>query len=87
MHYFGYEVIDTDINEIIKIDTTVIETILGDTAIDINSKDERYKHPFIKDRKTQIFVHDENEDLEEGTGCVKITPAHCSMEMALNLRT
>lgn len=62
--------------------TTRPETFLGDTGIAVNPADERYndligKHivlPMI-DRKIPI-VGDEHADMEKGTGCVKITPAH-----------
>ncbi|EAK89484.1 valyl-tRNA synthetase [Cryptosporidium parvum Iowa II] len=69
--------------EKITVATTRIETMLGDVAIAVNPKDNRYKsligkyclHPFIKDRKI-IIIADEHVDPEFGTGCVKITPAH-----------
>ncbi|XP_020088963.1 valine--tRNA ligase, mitochondrial 1-like [Ananas comosus] len=63
--------------------TTRIETMLGDTAIAIHSKDERYKHlhekyaihPF-NGRRLPIICDDELVDPTFGTGAVKITPAH-----------
>ncbi|XP_020102255.1 valine--tRNA ligase, mitochondrial 1-like [Ananas comosus] len=63
--------------------TTRIETMLGDTAIAIHSKDERYKHlhgkyaihPF-NGRRLPIICDDELVDPSFGTGAVKITPAH-----------
>ncbi|OII73740.1 valyl-tRNA synthetase [Cryptosporidium ubiquitum] len=69
--------------EKITVATTRIETMLGDVAVAVNPKDNRYKsligkyclHPFIKDRKV-IIIADEHVDPEFGTGCVKITPAH-----------
>lgn len=62
--------------------TTRPETLLGDTGIAVNSADPRYKDligryallPLIN-RRIKI-VGDEHADIEKGTGCVKITPAH-----------
>ena len=64
--------------------TTRLETMLGDVAVAVNSKDPRYtnvigkelQHPFIKDRKMTIIVDDVLVDMSFGTGAVKITPAH-----------
>lgn len=69
--------------ETIEVATTRIETMLGDTGIAVNPKDERYKHlvgktathPFVEGRKLPI-VADEYVDMEFGTGAVKLTPAH-----------
>lgn len=68
----------------IEIATTRLETMLGDTAVAVNSKDPRYKdlvgkqlqHPFFPDRHIPIIIDDELVDMEYGTGAVKITPAH-----------
>ncbi|MGE9552695.1 valine--tRNA ligase [Erwinia amylovora] len=62
--------------------TTRPETVLGDTGVAVNPEDPRYKDligkfvvlPFV-DRRIPI-VSDEHADMEKGTGCVKITPAH-----------
>ena len=62
--------------------TTRPETLLGDTGIAVNPDDERYQDligkciivPFVN-RRIPI-VGDEYADMEKGTGCVKITPAH-----------
>lgn len=78
---FAYKVADSD--EEIVIATTRIETMLGDTAVAVNSKDERYKHlhgkflvhPFL-DRKIPIITDDVLVDMSFGTGAVKVTPAH-----------
>lgn len=77
---FAYQVEDT--NEEIVVATTRIETMLGDTAVAVHPKDERYthlhgkfvKHPFV-DRRMPIVL-DEFVDMNFGTGAVKITPAH-----------
>ena len=63
--------------------TTRIETMLGDTAVAVHPEDERYKslhgkfvlHPF-NGRRIPIICDAELVDMEFGTGCVKITPAH-----------
>ncbi len=66
----------------IEVATTRPETLLGDTAIAVNPEDERYKHLIGKycvlplvGRRIPI-VGDEHAQLDKGTGCVKITPAH-----------
>ncbi|WP_447881821.1 valine--tRNA ligase [Serratia fonticola] len=62
--------------------TTRPETVLGDTGVAVNPEDPRYKDLIGKeiilplvDRRIRI-VGDEHADMEKGTGCVKITPAH-----------
>lgn len=82
---YDWHFIPENINSIEKVTvaTTRIETMLGDVAVAVNPKDNRYNslvgkyclHPFIKDRKV-IIIADEHVDPEFGTGCVKITPAH-----------
>ena len=66
----------------VEIATTRPETLLGDTAVAVNPKDERYTHLVGKmlklpltDREIPVIA-DEYVDMEFGTGCVKITPAH-----------
>ncbi|MCI8381741.1 MAG: valine--tRNA ligase [Lachnospiraceae bacterium] len=68
--------------EFLEFATTRPETMLGDTAVAINPKDERYTH--LKDRKVLLpivnkvipIVEDDYVDMEFGTGVVKITPGH-----------
>jgi valyl-tRNA synthetase len=69
-------------NEFITVATTRPETMLGDTAIAVNAKDERYKHLHGKkvllplmNREIPIIT-DELAQPEFGTGAVKVTPAH-----------
>ncbi len=69
-------------NRFVEIATTRPETLLGDTALAVNPKDERYKDLVGKmvelpltDRQIPIIA-DEYVDMEFGTGVVKITPAH-----------
>ncbi|MFZ4456984.1 MAG: valine--tRNA ligase [Bacteroidales bacterium] len=68
--------------EYIVVATTRPETILGDTAICINPNDQRYA--WLKGRKVIVplvnreipVIQDEYVDVEFGTGCLKVTPAH-----------
>ncbi len=66
----------------VEVATTRPETLLGDTAVAVNPNDERYKDLIGKyvvlplvGRRIPI-VGDEHAQLDKGTGCVKITPAH-----------
>jgi valyl-tRNA synthetase len=68
--------------EFLVIATTRPETLLGDSAVAVHPDDERYKHLLgqhialpLPDRTIPIIA-DQYVDLEFGTGCVKITPAH-----------
>lgn len=68
--------------------------MLGDVAVAVNSKDDRYKefvgeeliHPFIPDRKIIVIIDDELVDMDYGTGAVKITPGHDPNDYACGLR-
>ena len=80
LYYIKYQIEKT--KEFITIATTRPETMLGDTAIAVNPSDERYKMIVgknaiipIVERKIKI-IEDEYADPEQGTGAVKITPAH-----------
>jgi len=80
LYYVKYKIIDS--NEFVTIATTRPETILGDTAICINPTDERFQH--LKGKKVIVplvnreipIIEDEYVDIEFGTGCLKVTPAH-----------
>jgi valyl-tRNA synthetase len=66
----------------VTIATTRPETILGDTAVCINPNDERFKH--LRGKKVIVpicnrvipIIEDDYVDIEFGTGCLKVTPAH-----------
>jgi len=80
IYYIRYPIDGTD--EFITIATTRPETMLGDTAIAVNPKDERFKDFIgkvvtipIVGRKIKI-IEDDYADPEQGTGALKITPAH-----------
>jgi len=68
--------------DFLTIATTRPETIFGDTAICINPNDERFTH--LKGKKAIVpicgrvipIIEDEYVDIEFGTGCLKVTPAH-----------
>ena len=69
-------------NKYIVIATTRPETILGDTAVCVNPNDERYQ--WLKGKKVIVplvnravpIIMDEYVEMEFGTGCLKVTPAH-----------
>ena len=81
LYFVRYKIKDSD-DEWIQIATTRPETILGDSAICINPNDPRYKHlagkevlvPLID--RTIPIIFDDYVDMDFGTGCLKITPAH-----------
>ena len=68
--------------EYLDVATTRPETLFGDTAVAVNELDERYKNFVGKNvilpimNKPIPVITDEHADMEKGTGCVKITPAH-----------
>ena len=80
LYYLRYQVEGTD--EHVVVATTRPETIFGDTAMCINPNDERYRH--IRGKRVIVpiagrsipVIEDEYVDIEFGTGCLKVTPAH-----------
>lgn len=80
LYYINYQIKGTD--DTLTIATTRPETILGDTAICINPNDERFQHLKGKTAIVPIanreipIIFDEYVDMEFGTGCLKVTPAH-----------
>lgn len=79
-YHLKYYIDGTD--EYLDVATTRPETLFGDTAVAVNPNDKRYKHLIgqnvilpIVGKKIPIIA-DEHADMEKGTGCVKITPAH-----------
>jgi valyl-tRNA synthetase len=79
-------------NKELEIATTRPETIFGDTALCVNPKDERYKGFIGKyaivpicGRKIPIIA-DSYVDLEFGTGCLKVTPAHDINDYNLSIK-
>ena len=80
LYYLKYLIEDSDIE--LQIATTRPETIFGDTAICVNPKDDRYKTLVGKNAVVPIcgrkvpIISDSYVDIEFGTGCLKVTPAH-----------
>ncbi|WP_298760732.1 valine--tRNA ligase [uncultured Psychroserpens sp.] len=80
LYYIKYQVEGSD--DTLVIATTRPETIFGDTAICINPNDERFAHLKGKNAIVPIcgrvipIIEDEYVDVEFGTGCLKVTPAH-----------
>ncbi len=80
LYYVNYKIEGEDGH--VTIATTRPETILGDTAVCVNPHDERFRH--LKGKKVIVplvnrvvpVIADEYVDMEFGTGCLKITPAH-----------
>ncbi|MEG9327990.1 valine--tRNA ligase [Salinimicrobium catena] len=80
LYYLEYKIEGSD--ETLTIATTRPETILGDTGICINPNDKRFFH--LKGKKAIVplcdrvvpIIEDEYVDMEFGTGCLKVTPAH-----------
>ncbi len=85
-----YPVIGTD--EFVTVATTRPETMLGDTAIAVNAKDERYTHLHGKKvlvplmNRASPIITDELAQPEFGTGAVKVTPAHDPNDFQAGLR-
>lgn len=79
-------------SDYIVIATTRPETIMADSAICINPNDSRYKH--LKGQKVIIplinreipVIEDDYVDMEFGTGCLKVTPAHDLNDYELGIR-
>ena len=78
--HIRYQVAESD--EVLVVATTRPETMFGDTAVAIHPEDTRYQHLIgkfidlpLSNRKIPIIA-DDYVDMEFGTGCVKITPAH-----------
>ncbi|NAX42936.1 MULTISPECIES: valine--tRNA ligase [unclassified Vibrio] len=86
MWHFRYPLADgvkaADGKDYIVVATTRPETMLGDTGVAVNPEDPRYQALIGKEIMLPIvnrrisIVGDEHADMEKGTGCVKITPAH-----------
>ncbi len=91
LYYIRYKIEDSK-DEYITIATTRPETILGDTAVCVNPEDERFVHlagkralvPLIN--RSIPIITDDYVDMEFGTGCLKITPAHDINDYEIGLR-
>ncbi len=80
LYFLKYKIEGSE--DFLTVATTRPETIFGDTAICINPNDERFTH--LKGKKAIVpicgrvipIIEDEYVDIEFGTGCLKVTPAH-----------
>lgn len=87
LYYINYQIEGS--SESITVATTRPETLLGDTAVCINPNDERFSH--LKGKKVILpianrvipIIEDDYVDVEFGTGCLKITPAHDQNDKAI----
>ena len=81
LFYLRYKVVGEE-SKYIVVATTRPETILGDTAVCVNPNDERYQ--WLKGKKVIVplvgrevpIIMDEYVEMDFGTGCLKVTPAH-----------
>lgn len=91
LYYVQYKIEDTE-DEFLTIATTRPETIMADVAICINPNDSRFAH--LKGKKAIIplvnraipIIEDDYVDMEFGTGCLKVTPAHDINDYEIGLR-
>ena len=91
LYYVRYKIEGTD-DQYVTVATTRPETILGDTAVCVNPDDERFKHlvgkkvfvPLVN--RLVPIIQDDYVDIEFGTGCLKITPAHDENDYEIGLR-
>ncbi len=91
-HFWHLRYKTTDGTGYIDLATTRPETLLGDTAVAVNPKDDRYKDMVGKTLDLPIvhrqipIIADDYVDMEFGTGVVKITPAHDPNDFEVGLR-
>jgi valyl-tRNA synthetase len=91
LYYLKYK-IEGSQSDFVTIATTRPETILGDTAVCVNPNDARFHH--LKGKRVLVplinrsipIIEDEYVDMEFGTGCLKITPAHDVNDYEIGLR-
>ncbi len=91
LYFMKYELVDAP-GEFLEISTTRPETLMGDVAVAVNPKDERFtkyigrkvRRPF-PEAEIEIIA-DDHVDVEFGTGALKITPAHDKADFEIGLR-
>ena len=91
LYYVRY-LIEGTTDQYITVATTRPETILGDTAVCVNPNDDRFRHfvgkkvfvPLIN--RLVPVIQDDYVDMEFGTGCLKITPAHDENDYEIGMR-
>jgi valyl-tRNA synthetase len=87
LYFINYKIEGS--SDFLTVATTRPETIFGDTAICINPNDERFSH--LKGKKAIVpicgrvipIIEDDYVDVEFGTGCLKVTPAHDTNDKTL----
>ena len=87
LYYLKYKIVDS--NDYLSIATTRPETIFGDTAVAVNPNDKRYKK--LKNKKLIVpivnreipIVFDDSVEIDFGTGCLKVTPAHSERDFLI----
>ena len=87
LYFINYKIEGS--TDFLTVATTRPETIFGDTAICINPNDERFAH--LKGKKAIVpicgrvvpIIEDDYVDVEFGTGCLKVTPAHDTNDKTL----
>ncbi|MBK1834019.1 valine--tRNA ligase [Roseibacillus ishigakijimensis] len=91
LYYMKYEVVDAS-GEFLEIATTRPETLMGDVAVAVNPKDERWGQ-YVGRKVRRPFpeglipvIADDHVDPEFGTGALKITPAHDKADFEIGLR-
>lgn len=94
LYYIRYQIINPEPKhpDYLIIATTRPETIMADTAICINPNDSRFNH--LKGKRVRIplidrdipIIEDDYVDMEFGTGCLKVTPAHDLNDYELGLK-
>ncbi len=90
LFYLKYKLESSE--EFLLVATTRPETIFGDTAVAVNPNDERYRKLIGKKlivplvNRAVPIVGDNSVDLEFGTGCLKVTPAHSEKDFEIGLR-
>lgn len=90
LYYINYPIEGN--NDFVQIATTRPETILGDTAVCVNPNDKRSTHLSGKNvivpmvNRVVPIIFDDYVDMEFGTGCLKITPAHDINDYEIGIR-
>ena len=87
LYFLNYKIVGTE--DYLSIATTRPETIFGDTAVAVNPNDKRYKK--LKNSKLIVplvnreipIVFDDSVEIDFGTGCLKVTPAHSEKDFLI----
>lgn len=91
LYYINYRVEGED-DQYVTIATTRPETILGDTAVCVHPEDGRFRHLVGKKVLVPLInrpipiIEDEYVEMEFGTGCLKVTPAHDANDYVLGMK-